>query len=341
MKAKRPNGFGKAIERFFREYLPAMRGMSQHTIHSYRDAIVLFLRFVSSRNKKRIEDIDLSDITAERVGQFLSFLEVERHNGVSTRNARLAALHTFARFLAAEQPAHLAELQRILGVPFKRGARNGPIEYLERNEADALLRSIDRSTRLGQRDYALFALMLNTGARVQEILDLRQSDVRTQPPHQVRLRGKGGKTRLCPIWPQTAAQLRELAERTPGDKANDTWLFVNRQGAKLTRFGVRYLLKKYVDASTKRTTSLKEKRIHPHSLRHTTAIYLLKAGVDFATISQWLGHSTLNTTMTYARADIDLKRQALGQVFPEVLGTPQAGHLSPAAVNVIDWLKRL
>jgi integrase/recombinase XerD len=341
MKAKRPNGFGKAIERFFREYLPTLRGMSLHTIHSYRDAVVLFLRFLSSRNKKRIENLDLTDVTAERVRQFLSFLEVERHNGVSTRNARLAALHTFARFLAAEQPEHLAELQRILAVPFKRGARNGPIEYLERKEADALLGSIDRSTGLGQRDYALFALMLNTGARVQEILDLRLSDVRTQPPHQVRLRGKGGKTRVCPIWPQTAAQLRELAERAPGDKASDTWLFVNRRGAKLTRFGVRYLLKKYIDASAKGINTLRGKRIHPHSLRHTTAIYLLKAGVDFATISQWLGHSTLNTTMTYTRADLDLKRQALRQVFPETLGTPQAGHLSPAAVDVIDWLKRL
>ncbi len=314
MKAKRPNGFGKAIERFFREYLPTLRGMSLHTIHSYRDAVVLFLRFVSSRSKKRVENLDLSDVTAERVRQFLTYLEVERHNGVSTRNARLAALHTFARFLAAEQPAHLAELQRILAVPFKRGARNGPIEYLERKEADALLGNIDRSTRLGQRDYALFALMLNTGARVQEILDLRLSDVRTQPPHQVRLRGKGGKTRLCPIWPQTAALLRELVERAHGDNASDAWLFANRRGAKLTRFG---------------------------SLRHTTAIYLLKAGVDFATISQWLGHSTLNTTMTYTRADLDLKRQALRQVFPETLGTPQAGRLSLAAVDVIDWLKRL
>jgi len=200
MKAKRPNGFGKAIERFFREYLPTLRGMSLHTIHSSRDAVVLFLRFLSSRNQKRIENLDLTDVTAERVRQFLSFLEVDRNNSVSTRNARLAALHTFARFLAAEQPAHLAELQRILAVPFKRGARNGPIEYLERKEADALLGSINRSTGLGQRDYALFALMLNTGARVQEILDLRLSDVRTQPPHQVRLRGKGGKTRVCPIW---------------------------------------------------------------------------------------------------------------------------------------------
>jgi integrase/recombinase XerD len=213
--------------------------------------------------------------------------------------------------------------------------------YLEPSEVDALLKSIDRSTRSGPRDYALFALMLNTGARVQEILNLRLSDVRTEPPYQVRLHGKGGKTRLCPIWPQTAGLLRELAKHTRPREATNTWLFVNRHGAKLTRFGVRYLLNKYIKASSARANTLKEKRVHPHSLRHTTAIYLLKAGVGFATISQWLGHSTLSTTMTYARADLDLKRQALLQVFPEILGAPRAGHVAPAAVNVIDWLKRL
>jgi len=139
---------------------------------------------------------------------------------------------------------------------------------------------------------------------------------------------------------RTAGLLRELAKHALPGKA-DAPLFVNRHGAKLTRFGVRYLLKKYIKASSTTANTLKEKRIHPHSLRHTTAIYLLKAGVDFATISQWLGHSTLNTTMTYARADLDLKRQALLQVFPEILGPPRAGHVAPAAVNVIDWLKRL
>ncbi|MCU4162317.1 tyrosine-type recombinase/integrase, partial [Acidiphilium sp. AL] len=260
---------------------------------------------------------------------------------VATRNTRLAALHTFARFLATEQPAHLAELQRVLGVPFKRGARNTPIEYLEPEEVEALLKSIDRSTPSGKRDYALFALMLNTGGRVQEILDLRLRDIRTEPPHQVRLRGKGGKTRLCPIWPQTARLLRDLSQSAVLQGDSDAPLFMNRQGTKLTRFGVRYLLKKHVEAGATAVDTLREKRIHPHSLRHTTAIFLLKAGVDFATISQWLGHSTLNTTMTYARADLDLKRQALMQVFPEILAPPRAGHVNSAAINIVDWLKRL
>lgn len=340
MKRGRPNDLGLCVEKFFREYLPTLRGMSLNTIRSYRDAMVLFLRFVSGHSGRRLEDLGLDAFTSEHVMRFLTFLEADRHNGIATRNARLAALHTFARFLATESPEHLAELQRVLGLPFKRGARNAPIEYLESAEAEALLGQIDRSTETGRRDYALFALMLNTGARVQEVLDLKLKDVRTEPPYQVRLRGKGGKVRLCPIWASTAARLRDLAQQASGDATTDALLFKNRRGTKLTRFGVRYLLKKYIAASTAAATTLQEKRIHPHSLRHTTAIFLLKAGVDFATISQWLGHATLNTTMKYARADLDLKRQALGQVFPEALAPPSGGG-SRTDVDVVEWLKRL
>lgn len=340
MKRARPNDLGLAVEKFFREYLPTLRGMSLHTIRSYRDALILFLRFVSSHSDQRLEDLCLDAFTAEHVTQFLMSLEVERHNSIATRNARLAALHTFARFLAAESPEHLAKWQRVLGLPFKRGARNAPIDYLESTEAETLLGQIDRSTETGRRDYALFALMLNTGARVQEMLDLKLSDVRTEPPCQVRLRGKGGKVRLCPIWASTAARLRELAEQVSRSATIDTLLFTNRRGGKLTRFGVRYLLNKYIVASAATASTLHEKRIHPHSLRHTTAIYLLKAGVDFATISQWLGHATLNTTMKYARADLDLKRQALAQVFPEAL-SPPAGSGTRVDDGLIGWLRRL
>lgn len=340
MKRTRPNDLGLSVEKYFREYLPTLRGMSLHTIRSYRDTLILFLRFVSSHGDRHLEDLGLDIFTAQQVTQFLTSLETERHNSIATRNARLAALHTFARFLASESPEHLAELQRILGVPFKRGARNTPIEYLESAEAEALLGQIDRSTETGRRDYALFALMLNTGARVQEVLDLKLSDVRTEPPYQVRLHGKGGKVRLCPIWASTAARMRDLAQQVSGDGAADDLLFTNQRGGKLTRFGVRYLLTKYIAASAATVSTLQEKRIHPHSLRHTTAIYLLKAGVDFATISQWLGHATLNTTMKYARADLDLKRQALAQVFSEALA-PTAETGARVAVDLIGWLKRL
>lgn len=340
MKPQRPNALGCSVARFFQEYLPERRGMSKHTVHSYRDALVLFFQFAAQRTGRAIADLDLADFTAAHVIGFLTSLETDRHNGIATRNARLAALHTFARFLTTEHPPHLAELQRILGVPFKRGARNAPIEYLEQHEVRALLKAIDRSTATGQRDHALFALMFNTGARVQEILDLRMSDVRLEPPYQVRLRGKGGKIRICPIWAHTAARLRELALRGRTDADSDRPLFSNRHGSKLTRFGVRYLLRKHIEASSV-AKSLRGKHIHPHSLRHTTAIHLLKAGVDFATISQWLGHATLSTTMNYARADLDLKRQALAQVFPDVLAAPRAGRVALSRIDVVGWLRRL
>ena len=215
-------------------------------------------------------------------------------------------------------------------VPVPTRRRRGTDRVLESTEIDALLKNIDQSRPAGQRDYALFALMFNTGARVQEVLNLRRRDLRLDPPCQVRLQGKGNKVRLCPIWPATARLLRELiktARPSTTDPA-DAPLFTNARGQPLTRFGVWYLLRKHIAAACQQVATLRDKRIHPHSVRHSTAIHLLKAGVDFATISHWLGHASLHTTMRYARADLDLKRQALAQVFPETLGPPRAGRLS-------------
>ncbi len=345
MRPYKPTGLGRCIVRFFQEYLPSLRGMSRHTIQSYRDSMVLFLRFAATDTARSVEALDIGDITANRVSGFLSFLETERKNCIATRNARLAALHTFARFLIAENPEHMECLQQVLGLPFKRGARDAPIEYLEKTEIEALLAKIDRSTPSGRRDYALFCLMFNTGARVQEILNLRVRDVRLEAPHQIRLLGKGNKVRLCPIWPRTAQLLRELIKtlnvEPVNERSHDQPVFLNERGLPMTRFGVRYLLRKYVNAATPAAPTLADKRIHPHSLRHTTAVHLLKAGVDFATISQWLGHASLNTTMRYARADIDLKRQALAQVFPEVLAPPKGGAFIFHSHNLTGWLRRL
>jgi integrase/recombinase XerD len=341
MKRAAPNDLGLCLVKFFQAYLPSLRGVSAHTIRSYRDAIVLYLRFVSSQTGRHADQIDLDGFTAQSVADFVTFLEHTRHNRLGTRNARLAAIHTFARFAAAEHPECMAELQRVLAVPFKRNARRDPIEYLEQTEVAALLKLPAHPTASHQRDHALFALMFNTGARVQEVLDLRVRDVRLDPPCQVRLLGKGGKVRICPIWAQTAAKLRQLMEQSGSSLDADSPLFVNRGRKKLTRFGVRYLLQKRLAACDGSIDADRAKRIHPHSLRHTTAIHLLKAGVDFATISQWLGHASLNTTMQYARADIDLKRQALAQVFPDVLAPPRAGRVALDRLGVVHWLRRL
>lgn len=340
MAAVHQNNLGRALVRFFQDYLPNQRGMSTHTIRSYRDAIVLFLTFASQDAGRGVERLEIDDLCPERVTQFLSSLEDQRGNGIATRNARLAALHTLARFLATEHPQHMATLQALLAVPFKRGAKNAPIEYLEHDEVRELLDVIDRSDDRGRRDYALFALMFNTGARVQEILNLRPRDIRLDSPAQVRLTGKGNKIRICPIWATTASLLRPLCTAREG-ATDDLPLFVNQRGQPLTRFGVRYLLQRHLADAASKSPTLAGKSIHPHSIRHTTAIHLLKAGVDFASISQWLGHASLNTTMVYARADLDLKRQALLQVFPDALAPPKAGNLALGGVNLVDWLRRL
>lgn len=337
------NELARLIQRFFEDYLPALRGMSGHTIRSYRDAVVLWLRFAARDTGRRIETLTLADFTVDRIERFLKSLERERHNGVGTRNTRLAALHTLARFLTQQRPTALEQFQAILAIPFKRGSRQAPIEYFESHELDALFKSIDRHSPDGCRDYALFALMFNTGARVQEILNLRMEDLRLEPPYQVRLYGKGNKIRTCPLWPVTIGCLRSHLEQSSAQssRAPGSPLFANRNGGQLTRFGVRYLLAKYVTVASATVSTLHGKRLHPHSLRHTTALSLLKSGVDFATISQWLGHSALNVTMRYARADLDLKRAALSQVFPDAIAPPRAGKLRIDGAELTNWLRRL
>ncbi|MBK9134551.1 MAG: tyrosine-type recombinase/integrase [Betaproteobacteria bacterium] len=343
MRPTTPTDLGRDLVRFFEDFLPAQRGLSPNTVRSYRDTLVLLLQFAADEAKRSVDRLQVADLSAERIVKFLKFLEEVRQNGVATRNARLGAIHVFARFLAAHRPEQLGSLQRVIGLPFKRGAQELPVEYLERGEIEALLNSVDRSSVLGRRDYALFALMFNTGARVQEALNLRRRDVRLEAPSQVRLTGKGNRVRQCPIWPATAQLLRDLMDESPspGTDPADALLFTNARGRPLTRFGVRYLLRRYVAAAAVGTPTLQDKRIHPHSLRHSTAIALLKAGVDFATISQWLGHATLNTTMRYARADIDLKRQALAQVFPDALAPPRGGRLMLDGKDLLGWMRRL
>ena len=343
MKPSTSTNLGRDLVRFFEDFLSGQRGLSPHTVRSYRDTLLLLLQFISQDLDRPVDRLEIKDLDAERITRFLSFLEVERGNGIATRNARLGVLHVFARYLAAHHPEHLGLLQGVIGLPFKRGSHERPIEYLERDEMEAVLKSIDRDTPLGRRDYALFALMFNTGARVQEVLNLKRRDIRLNAPCQVRLLGKGSKTRLCPIWPATARLLRDLMNESvvADTTATDAQLFTNARGQPLTRFGVRYLLRRYVTAAIPDAPTLRDKRIHPHSIRHSTAVALLKAGVDFVTISQWLGHAGLNTTMRYARADIDLKRQALAQVFPDALAPPRNGYPMLDGRDLVGWLRRM
>jgi integrase/recombinase XerD len=337
MTGSEPNALARTLRHFFTDHLPSIRGVSRHTIQSYRYALILLLRFLATRHGRQVATLDLADVNAEDVVAFLDYLEHERHNTVASRNVRLAALHAFFRYVAVHEPTQLARSQRILQIPFKR-ADQRTIDYLEYAELQAVLEAVDRATAAGRRDYALLATMFNTGARVQELLDVRPCDLHLDRPAQVRLFGKGRKERVCPLWPQTAALLRTLCIERQVDLHAAVPLFVNQRGHPLTRFGVGYLLAKYLTRAQATVPSLRGKRLHPHSMRHSTAVHLLKSGVDLSTIGQWLGHASLNTTNKYATIDLDLKRQALERADSPATD-PLASWRNDS--SILEWLEGL
>lgn len=334
-----PNDLARALRDFFADHIPRVRGLSPHTARSYRDGIVLLLRFVAARTAKPVVMLDIDDLSPQQVLDCLDDLETSRGSTAATRNVRLAAIHTFFRFLAVSHPERLEQCQRILAVPFKR-ARPRTIQYLEAEEIQAVLGAVDRATPDGRRDYALLATMFNTGARVQEILDVRPCDLQLIRPYQIRLMGKGRKERYCPLWPQTAEILRSYLDEHAGDVASHERLFRNHGGEPLTRFGVRYILRKYCTLAVAMAPTLEGKRLHPHSMRHSTAVHLLRSGVDLVTISHWLGHASVNTTNRYTAVDLDAKREALTKAPP--LATPNGDTAAwRTDASVIKWLEAL
>jgi integrase/recombinase XerD len=339
MTAQLPNNLGRALRGFFTDHLPKIRGASPHTVLSYRDALALLLRFVASRCARPVASLDLGDLSVENVLAFLDHLEIDRDNDCATRNARLAAIHTFARYVAGGYPEYLELCQSLLAVPFKR-ARLRIVEYLEADEMRAILQAPDRESREGRRDHALFLALFNTGARVQEIVDLRPCDLQLQRPLQVRLHGKGRKERICPLWLSTAQTLHDLIVERGVATDDSAPLFRNARGEPLTRFGIRYLLNKYAGLAQSSVPTLARKRVHPHILRHTTAVHLLQAGVDLITISHWLGHASVETTNRYAEVDLEMKRAALAKAAPLAdIDASLAGWRSDA--SILEWLEAL
>ncbi len=337
-KTKMPNMLACALKDFFSDNLPNLRGMSPHTIHSYRDCFTLLLRFVAKQHGCSVTKLDIEDLNAEQVTSFLHILESERGNSSTTRNIRLAAIHSFFRYLAGKHPVQLEHCQQILSIPYKRKIYRS-VEYLEYDEMQSVFAAIDRTNGDGERDYALLVTMFNTGARVQEILDLRVCDLLLTKPYHVRLFGKGRKERVCPLWPQTARLLKELLEKRPNLLSNE-YVFLNHRKQPLTRFGVRYILKKYCERAKKKNPTLSHKRLHPHSMRHSTAVHLLKSGVDIVTISHWLGHANINTTNRYANIDLDMKREAISKIAPSDT-TITSVALWRADASILAWLESL
>ncbi len=277
----------------------------------YRDALQLLLPAVARRARKGIDRLVVTDVSADRVRQFLSDLEEKRGCGIATRNQRLAAIHALARFIGLRAPELVEWCGQVRLVPFKKGPRE-LVTYLEKPEMDALLAAPDLATAQGCRDHAVLQFLYNAGARASEAAQLRIGDLNLpREPHReqawVAIQGKGNKRRLCPLWASTANELRVLI----GARAESEHVFLNRRGHPLTRFGIHALVERYARKVAPEFPSMAKKRVSPHSIRHTTATHLLRSGTDINTIRGWLGHVCLSTTNMYAEVDVEMKAKAL------------------------------
>lgn len=321
----KPSGtLAPRLEAFFTERLQQQRQASPHTIAAYRDTFTLLLRYAKQKLSKDPSAVMLADVDASFVASFLDHLEKERGNSARTRNARLAAIHSFFHYASFHEPEISALIQRVLAIPSKR-CDHKVVGFLSRPEVDAILTAPNRSTWFGRRDHALLFVMIQTGLRVSELTGLRCSDLSLGTGAHLRCRGKGRKERCVPLTKQAAALLRAwLRERRPHPP--DAPLFPTRQGASLSSDAVAFLLAKYARVAAKRTPSLTRRRVTPHVLRHTTAVHLLQAGVDRTVIALWLGHESVETTQIYVDADLTVREQALAKT---ALGKATARRFRP------------
>ena len=338
MKPTSTSVLARTLRGFFTDFLPAQRAMSPHTVHSYRDSLKLLLLFVAGK-KQKTDTLAVEQLTADKILSFLQYLETKRNNAACTRNVRLAAIHSFFRYLGGQHPEFLEQAQRVLSIPFKR-TETREIQHFEFAEVQAVLGVINCSTPDGRRDLALFTLLYNTGARVSEIVNVKAVDIRLTPPASVLLRGKGRRERVCPLSSETARLLRDHLEERGIHPNQPQTVFSNHWGTGLTRFGVRLILRKYVRLAAQRIPTLKHKRLHPHCLRHSNALHLLQAGVDLSTIAHWLGHASINTTNKYLAFDLEAKREALAKLKPLTRKTPRTGKWRRDP-NMIAWLETL
>jgi integrase/recombinase XerD len=333
---------GPLIYAFFEDELKCQKGLRPASIRSYRDVMQLFLLFVAAQTRRKITRLDLSDLTGERVRRFLQFLEEERHNQVRTRNHRLAAIRAFFEYLATREPTMLAEAQQVAAIPVKRTPPPQTL-YLERDEINALFSSLPSSGPFALRDHALLLFLYNTGARVQEVADLRVGHLDLAPLHRARLHGKGDKWRVCPLWDKTAALLQQLlAERFP-PPSPESPVFTSRNGNPLTRFGIYKIVRRHTVKVAKKTVSGQPRTISPHVFRHSTAVHLLEAGVEVNVIRAWLGHVSLETTNRYAEINLRMKAEALKTCEPPV-STSEVSPRKPVWRDdpaLLNWLQSL
>jgi integrase/recombinase XerD len=328
----KPTNFAQHLTKYLTTYLPGQKGFSANTIKSYRDAFRLLLQYCFEIQGVPPEKLTIERIDYAIVDEFLSWLETDRNNSVSSRNQRLAAIHAFFRYLQCVAPEFLLQCQQVLDIHLKKCPRP-ELCYLTGEEMSELLSKPNQQTARGRRDLLMLSLLYDSAARVAELINLTVGDVRLDEYPSIKLTGKGNKARRVPLMSNTVALLKQYIKEHGLDvvQKSSCPLFPNPQNNRFTRAGITYILQKYAPAY--------HEKITPHILRHTKAMHLLQAGVNIVYIRDILGHVDVNTTEIYARADTEMKRMALEKAQPST--SPHSEQSWQSNLSLMDWLKSL
>lgn len=331
--------FALHLKSYLTHYLPMQRNASDHTISGYRYAFIILLRYCEHNCNLSLQKLKIEDIDTALILNFLDHLIVDNHVSASTRNHRLAVLRSFFGYLQTQAPEHWSQCQRVLAIPLQRVSQTEPT-YLSTEALAVLLDQPDRSTKIGRRDAMLLSLLYDTGARVQELIELRVEAVHLAVPARVRLTGKGRKTRLVPLMPATTAALGNYLDelRESVTVIGSTLVFSSQRGGAFSRWGIRHLIKRYSDSARVICTDFPA-NVTPHCMRHTKAMHLLQAGNPSIVIRDILGHADIKSTDVYARADMEMKRRAL-EKSPQLIDSPveRSWQKEP---DLMDWLSSL
>ena len=335
----KPTALATHVTTFLMHYLTAQRNVSPHTVKAYRDVFTLLLRYCRDVQGIPLERLQLEQIDVSLIEAFLDYLEEERRCAPRTRNHRLSALHAFFRYVQSEDPNLMLHCQKVLAIPLRRHAHKD-VGYLSKESLADILAQPDLRSRAGRRDAVLLSVLYDTGARVQELIDLSAGDVRLDAPEQVRVMGKGRKMRAIPLMDGTVQLLRDYMQENGLNRAEqfDLPLFQNRRGERLSRSGIRYILHKYVQEA-RSTHANPSQSVSPHTFRHTKAMHLLESGVSLDIVRDFLGHVDVRTTQIYAKANTEMKRKAL----EKAIGAPPTPQIPPWQQDkgMLEWLRSL
>ena len=335
----KPTDFARALSNYLFDFLPVKKGLSENTIKSYSDALALFLRFCEKELGIKRESLEIKRLSRKTVEDYLDWLETEKNSSPATRNQRRIAMNTFFKYLQYENPGYVLLCQQVISIP-KKVDRKQTVRHLPRAAIEEILKQPDLTTRSGRRDFAVLSLLYEAAARISEITDLHIGDLRFERNGAaVRLLGKGGKSRVVPLINDVAEFLRKYIDEESHYRSRDNYepLFCNRAKTKLTRAGIAYILRKYVNEAKQKNPGLIGDRVYPHIFRHSRAMHWLEAGVDLQFIKDLLGHADLTTTEVYAQINTEMKRKILEEVHPVKSDTKYPSWTDDC--GLMDWLK--